>query len=437
MHKFMFLLPVLICLISCGLPVLLATRKTENIFVDDIKYQLEKNQIILPELLYLSQEDAVQKLQSLGLTVMIGETAHNAAVPENHVLTQSPSAGAVLMPGDAVMLTISDGWKEYVPDVTDMPKEKATSILEDLGFSVKYQEQPDDFNAPDTVISQNFEPDQKIPIGTTICLTLSTGRENINISVTETVGNYIGMDFKEAKIILAESNLYAILADTVYDPDIPSGKIISQDILSGSEVPQGTGIQMKISLGRPSVHVPDCTGRTSSEARKLLEDAGLTCMIIYTASENDPLDYIISQDQPADSSVSIGSQIWLTASVGASSYVISTGGWSGNPLPSFTTEPPTDPPTEPPTELPTTIPETIPEIITDPPETVPEMITEPETDPPTDPPEILTEPEPIVIETIPPEIIPDLPDTEITPETMPIFETMPEGYENAPETAPF
>lgn len=85
-----------------------------------------------------------------------------------------------------------------------------------------------------------------------------------------------------------------------------------------------------------------------------------------------------------EDAAALGSQVWLTASTGSSSYVISTGGWSGNPFPSFTSEPEAE--SESSEEI---IPE---EIFTDLPEMIPEQI----------------------------ETAPDIPE-----------------YENAPETAPF
>ena len=164
--------------------------------------------------------------------------------------------------------------------------------------------------------------------------------------------------------------------------------------------------------------MPDCAGKNISEARKLLEDAGLTCMIIYIPSEEAPLDIILSQNIAPDTSVAKGSKIWLTASVGTASHVISTGGWSGNPLPSFSSESETESEISiSPEELVTDIYETAPEIIPEPEQ--PEFI---ETAPP-EMPEIFEVPDP-VIETAPPEIM-----TE--------SESALQDYQEAPETAPF
>ncbi len=416
---FKILIPVLFCIVCCAVPlgIMVMTSHAKN--APEIAYAPEENEIILPEILYISGKEAVSQLTALGLRVIETEKIHHPVIPEGYVLTQSPSAGAVMQKGDTVTLSLSDGWTEYVPDLRDMPKEKASERLETLGFSAEYQEKSSETVAPGAVITQSIPADTRTALGSTVLLTISTGREQTDTSVSETVGNYVGMDFEEARTQLSELYLYALQADTVYDPDIPNGTIISQDIPPGTSVPQGTSIQMKVSLGQITAHVPDCTGQNAADARKLLEDAGFVCMMIYTASGDYPLDTVISQDIPADTSAAKGSRVWLTASTGSSSYVISTGGWSGNPLPSFNTESETESETEIPPE----------EELTDFFETAPDPI-EPD----------LPEPEPEVIETMPPEIIPEFPETDPVIETAPPEQetpSEPEEYEEAPETAPF
>ena len=403
---FRILFPVLFCLLCCAVPAGIWLKASGASGLPEIAYIPDEEEILLPEVLYLPEEEAVLQLTALGLRVIEKEKIHHAVIPENRILTQSPSAGAVLKQGDTVILTVSDGWSETVPDVCGMTQEKAAEKLTSLGFAVEYQESHSETVALGSVLAQSAPAGERMRLGSQVILTVSAGRENTDVTVYEKVGNYIGMDFEEASAQLAEIYLYAVQADTVYDPDIPNGTIISQDIPAGSAVPQGTGIQMRISLGQITVHVPDCTGQTVYSARQMLEEAGLVCMVIYTASDEFPLDYVISQDTPPDLSVAKGSRVWLTASVGSPSYVISTGGWSGNPLPSFNASSESESESE-------TLPdgefadlfETAPVLI-DPEEPLPEAVPE-----------------------MPEASLPEITETENSG-------TAPE-YEEAPETAPF
>ncbi len=154
--------------------------------------------------------------------------------------------------------------------------------------------------------------------------------------------------------------------------------------------------------------VPDCTEMSISDARTVMENAGLICMAVYLSTEEKPLDMVISQSPPAGATVFQGSQVWLSVSVGSANAVLSTGGWSGNPLPSFHTEPETEVPTE---------------LFTSPQETAP---------PPPEP-----QPEPEIVEPDP--VPPPEPEEQVID---PIIETLPEteaniDYADAPEVAPF
>ena len=162
--------------------------------------------------------------------------------------------------------------------------------------------------------------------------------------------------------------------------------------------------------------VPDCAELSISEARTALENAGLICMAVYLSAEDKPLDMVISQSPPAGSTVFQGSQVWLNVSVGSANAVISTGGWSGNPLPSFHLE--SDSETESLTE-----PETEP--LTEAQETAPPPPPEPE----------LVEPDPVPPE--PQEQAAD-PVIETPPETESESESFSESdFADAPEIAPF
>jgi beta-lactam-binding protein with PASTA domain len=329
---------IIFCLLCCILPLGLQLLLSGGGNLPDRVYALAEGEIRVPELLYLTQEEAVQQAEALGLHVIIAAREDNPVVPEGSVVVQSPSAGAVLSAGDSVMLTVSDGWANYVPNVCNMLFEDARNALEELGFIVEYEEIMSPEAAPGTVIAQSVEPEVKLARDSVITLTVSLGREDLDTSKLETVGNYVGMDFEEAKRLLSEIYLYAFQAETVYDPDVPAGVIISQDIPEGEQVPQGTLVNMVVSLGVETVRVPGVTLMNAGSAKAMLEEMNLKAVIVYVADGRYAMDCVISQDVSAGTLLPVGSEVWLTVSIGSSSYVISTGGWSGNPLPTVETE---------------------------------------------------------------------------------------------------
>ena len=323
--------------------------------LEDIPYSLLEDEIQMPELLYMDQKEAMKKLDELGLSVIIASREDNPVVPENQVVTQSPDAGAVLSPGDQVTLTISDGWSNFVPDVIGLPFEDAEKKLTDLGFVVKRQDKMSPDDAPGTVIRQGTKPDTKLARDSVISLTVSLGREDMDTTQMETIGDYVGMDFEKAKAELSGMFLYAVQIDAVYNKEVPAGVIISQDIKAGSQLPQGGVINMVVSKGVETSQVPDVTGMTSEQARMILAEAKLLCIVTYVSDPDHELDYVLKQSVAPGEKVPLHTEIWLEASVGSGSYTASTGGWSGAPLPEIrATEPPTEPPTEAPTQPPAT-----------------------------------------------------------------------------------
>ncbi len=305
--------------------------------LQESEYALSQDEICVPELLYLTQEDAVKMAEDLGLHVIIAAREDNPVVEADHIVTQKPNAGAVLKTGDTVQLVVSDGWSNYVPDVCNMLKEDAVAVLEELGFVVKCTEIFSAGDAPNTVISQSVKADTDLERDSVIRLKISLGREDVDTSKFEEVGNFVGMEFEEAKLLLSELHLYAFQAEAVYDPEVPKGVVISQAIEEGMKVPQGTVINMVVSLGVETVRVPQVTLMNVNAAKALLESMRLKAVMMYVANSSYATDSVISQATPAGKLVPVDSEIWLTVSTGTQNTIISTGGWSGAPLPTFET----------------------------------------------------------------------------------------------------
>lgn len=329
---------IIFCVICCFVPALLWLALSGNDKLPDYAGSLSEGEILVPEFLYLTQEEAMEKAKSLGLQVIIAAREDNPTVPVDAVVMQSPLAGMVLREGDTIELTLSDGWENYVPNVCNMRIEDAIAALEAQGFVVAYEEVISANDAPGTVISQSVVANKKLARDSVIRLKVSLGREDLDPSQLEEVGNYVGMDFEEAKQLLSELHLYALQAETVYDPQVPEGVIISQDIAEGKKVPQGTVINMVVSLGVETARVPHLLRLDSGAARNILEGLGLKAVLTYVSDSRYVMDCVISQSIADGQLVPVGSEVWLTVSIGSGSEVISTGGVTVETTAAATTE---------------------------------------------------------------------------------------------------
>lgn len=78
-----------------------------------------------------------------------------------------------------------------------------------------------------------------------------------------------------ARARLAKTGLRAKVVDERPDPEAPSGTIIWQDPVAGTELPPGATVELIASSGRASVPMPDVVGFETAQAVEVLRAAGL------------------------------------------------------------------------------------------------------------------------------------------------------------------
>ncbi len=99
----------------------------------------------------------------------------NEDVPQGQVISYSYKKGDTIKNGDSVIVTISDGKECKVPNVVGMTKSKAIDALEDAGLNYNFVTQSSS-KTKNTVIRQSISAGSKVSNGTTITITLSSGK---------------------------------------------------------------------------------------------------------------------------------------------------------------------------------------------------------------------------------------------------------------------
>ncbi len=129
------------------------------------------------------------------------------------------------------------------------------------------------------------------------------------------------MPLEEALELLSEKNLSLSLVARKYNPDIPSGSIISQTPPPGLMVREGGVIETVISSGGQVVFVPRVEGRVLREAEMLIRQAGLQMgEQTRTYSRTVEEGYIVSQSPAPDDIVKSDSYVDIVVSLGSSDY---------------------------------------------------------------------------------------------------------------------
>lgn len=197
-----------------------------------------------------------------------------------------------------------------VPAVVGMTKEDAIKALNKLGLGYKAVTQSSDTVAEDCVISQGNVGGSKVEKNSQIVLTISTGKENKEV----TVPNVKGKSEQEAKEAIEAANLVASV-DYQYSDSVEAGNVIKYSP-SGS-VAEASTVTIHVSRGKKvtNVSVPNVLGMSESLASQTLDSANLKVTVKYETSSKAEYGTVTSQTPySAGDSVPSGTTITIYVS---------------------------------------------------------------------------------------------------------------------------
>jgi len=300
---------------------------------------------LVPDVVGMHVNDAYSVLESCGFQVG-GEGEYSDTVPRDLIISQNPTAGTLVPNWSFVFLRISTG-----PGPSDLPSPEITSLG---GFSV-----PIELGVPFTiwVNGRYFDPDITASIsgpGTsisdvwyyslglkvdvvfsyaasnstqTLTVTNPDGKSDsesftVGTTMEEPVGwirvpDVRGMAQADAESAITAAGL-AYTISWMYSDTVREGYVFCQG-RPGEVVRIGSTVNLTISLGpTPRVEVPDVVGmRWGLEVKPEINSADLDVgMVSFGYSDTVPKWFIISQDPPGGTSVTIGSSVDLTISRG-------------------------------------------------------------------------------------------------------------------------
>jgi serine/threonine-protein kinase len=243
-----------------------------------------------------------------------------------------------------------------VPDETLIAKPLAVQHIRAAGFLPKLVYANSPTVAKGSVISEDPGPGAKIVKGSTVTLTISTGRaksivpevrgqklsdalqliyaaglqpkiayvysaqptdvvvgeapapktqvlkgSDVHINVSKglkpvPVPNVIDQPFLNAKSALAGQGF--VVARTDIQSDKPKGVVVAEDPPQGTPVGKGTKITLSISKGPATAQVPDVRGQNVTDATALLKGAGFQVAVIYQPVNDPGSDGIVVAQDP-------------------------------------------------------------------------------------------------------------------------------------------
>jgi beta-lactam-binding protein with PASTA domain len=166
-------------------------------------YTRHEVSVSVPDVMYLTYEEAALKLEEADLNVVKQEGSFKPEVALNAVTEQNPPPNALVKPGRQIYLTVNSGTAPMVqiPSVKGFSRREAVNRIKNLHLEVT-RELPDPIPDPhpNTITRQEPAPGTMVQQGTEITLWYSMGLSNRYVTVPDVSGKPI----EEAQQILLD-----------------------------------------------------------------------------------------------------------------------------------------------------------------------------------------------------------------------------------------
>jgi serine/threonine-protein kinase len=231
-----------IVVISFIISLVIAILVCTAFFFIFVPYWESRNATVeVPRVTGLSVEEAGLLLSSRELLVSV-DRATDPSVPKGVVISQIPEAGYAMEKGEVVRLKVSSGVSATeVPPLVGVSLEEARRLLILKGLSVGSVEKEHSASAPeDQVISTDPEPGALVERDSPVNLVVSLGGELV------AVPRLYGKDLQAARSILRSRGLKTGNVEYTVSEEHSFDIIISQSPRAGSEVPEGSEVDVTV-----------------------------------------------------------------------------------------------------------------------------------------------------------------------------------------------
>jgi eukaryotic-like serine/threonine-protein kinase len=198
-------------------------------------------EVLVPGVVGLPQAQAIDDLESAGLRVT-RDLEFSDEVRDGIAIRTVPREGTEVTRGTRVRLLVSQGPEPItVPGVVGLSQESAEATLRDAGLGVAVQNQESDEPEGD-VIAQTPGADAQVDRGTTVTITVSTGRQTV------AVPNVLGLGGPDAAGQISGVGLSPVQRERAVMDPAEDGVVIDQRPAAGTELDQGAQVVIVVGV---------------------------------------------------------------------------------------------------------------------------------------------------------------------------------------------
>jgi len=198
-----------------------------------------------------------------------------------------------------------------VPNLVGEPRQQAAAVLSRLHVRLGVSSSVYNSRYPTGDVVSQSPAQGRIDEGKTISVVVSLGPAPVGVPALA------GDTEQAAEQALSALGLRWTLAPEASSMTVPAGDVISSKPSSGTLIP-GQSVSIVVSSGKPKVAVPSlAAGATATAAQSALSAAGLTISEVSEYSNTVARGDVISLSPASGSTVTVGSQVTVTVSLGA------------------------------------------------------------------------------------------------------------------------
>ncbi|MBJ7348170.1 MAG: Stk1 family PASTA domain-containing Ser/Thr kinase [Thermoleophilaceae bacterium] len=256
-------------------------------------------QVTVPYVIGSSLDDAQAKLVTAKLTST--SVKKRDVAPAGEVIAQDPSRGAVVDEGTSVLLTVSSGpGTVVVPDVKDLPEDRAIEKLQEVGLKAKVQGKNSSKVDKGSAISTVPKKGENAERGSTVDLFISDGPKQVKVP------SVVGDSIDVAKGKLKDAGFEVEV--TTRTSEKPEDEVIEQTPAAAAEADDGSTVKLVVASGFNTV--PSVIDLTLEEATAKLQKAGFEVDYTEVNVTDADLDGKVQTQNPnANTQAKVGSTI--------------------------------------------------------------------------------------------------------------------------------
>ena len=204
--------------------------------------------VTLPDnLVGMSPDEARQAVEALGLKWEVNSSkVASDTVAEGKVAQTNPSPGSKVKAGQTITAYLSSGSDQVeVPDLVGMSQDQARSALKAVGLELGNVTTVDSDKDKDRIVSQDPETGSKVKKGTTIAVSISTGK-----AAQVEIPTVVGISREDAEAQLKALGLTVTVEEV--SGTQPSGQVTAVEPGEGSKVDKNSTVKLKVSKGSAS-----------------------------------------------------------------------------------------------------------------------------------------------------------------------------------------